>query len=291
MKLLIARGIDVVVLDDLSSGYRENVGAEPELIIGDIRDEACVDQAMRGCDTVFHLAASVGNKRSIENPVADSEVNVIGTIRVLESARRQGVRKIVASSSAAIYGELTRLPIKEDHPAEPDSPYGASKLAAEKLCLSYAKIHSMECVCLRYFNVYGVNQRYDAYGNVIPIFAHRILAGRPVFIYDDGQQTRDFVNVNDVAQANFSAALASVSGAFNIASGSAVKINDLALMMFRAADVKPAIEYMPKRQGDVRHSLADTSAASTAFGYAATHSIAAGLDTYLSWAREAITPA
>ena len=133
-----------------------------------------------GCEVVFHLAASVGNTRSIQHPRLDAEINVLGTLTVLEAARHHGLRKLVFSSSAGIFGELKTVPITEDHPVEPDSPYGASKLGAEKLCLSYAKLYPLECVCLRYFNVYGVNQRYDAYGNVIPIFAHRMLHGEPV---------------------------------------------------------------------------------------------------------------
>jgi len=204
VKLLVDEGHDVLVLDNLSSGYRCNLSAlqTVEFVEGDVRDAALVSRVMHGVEVVFHLAASVGNIRSIEHPIEDSEINVIGTLRVLEAARRTGVRKIIFSSSAGIFGELKHLPIREDHPVEPDSPYGASKLAAEKLCLAYAKLYDLEAICLRYFNVYGVNQRYDAYGNVIPIFAHRLLHGMPLIIYGDGEQTRDFVNVRDVARAN-----------------------------------------------------------------------------------------
>ena len=139
---------------------------------------------------------------------------------MLEAARRAGVRKIVASSSAGIFGELKTLPIKEDHPVEPDTPYGSTKLCMEKLCLSYAKLYDIEAVCLRYFNVYGPNQRFDAYGNVIPIFAFKMLRGEQLTIFGDGEQTRDFINVKDVVQANIKAAMAhGVSGAFNIGSG------------------------------------------------------------------------
>jgi UDP-glucose 4-epimerase len=236
---------------------------------------------------IFHLAASVGNTRSIEHPIEDSEINVIGTLRVLEAARRYGVRKVVFSSSAGIFGELKTLPIREDHPVEPDSPYGASKLAAEKLCLAYAKLYPpLECVCLRYFNVYGPNQRYDAYGNVIPIFAHRMLHGEPVVIFGDGEQTRDFVNVGDVARANYLAAMArGVSGAFNVASGTHITINDLAELMSQASTIRPVIEHGPPRKGDVRHSLADISAARTAFGYEPTVGLAEGLAEYMAWAK------
>ena len=288
VKLLLEKGHVIVVVDNLSSGYRCNLDPFPEaqFIEGDIRDGELVKRAISGVEVVFHLAASVGNKRSIDNPIEDSEVNVIGTLRILEAARRAQVRKVVFSSSAGIFGELKTLPIQEDHPTEPDSPYGASKLGAEKLCLAYAKLYPLECICLRYFNVYGINQRYDAYGNVIPIFAHRLLHGQPMVIFGDGGQTRDFVNVRDVAQANYQAALArGVSGAFNIGSGSHITINRLAEVMYGIYGMPAEIEYAPPRQGDVRHSLADISAAKRSFGYRPTVDLETGLREYLTWAR------
>jgi len=288
VKLLLDKGHTVAVLDNLSSGYRCNLDPFPQVrfIEGDVRDPDTVSQAVEGTEAIFHLAASVGNTRSIEHPLEDSEINVLGTLRVLEAARHVGVRKVVFSSSAGIFGELKTLPIREDHPVEPDSPYGASKLAAEKLCLAYAKLYPLECVCLRYFNVYGPNQRYDAYGNVIPIFAHRMLHGEPLIIYGDGEQTRDFVNVRDVAQANYQAALSNgVSGAFNIASGTRITINRLAELMCQASGIPATIEHGPPRQGDVRHSLADISAAREAFGYAPTVGLGEGLAEYMAWAR------
>jgi UDP-glucose 4-epimerase len=229
----------------------------------------------------------VGNTRSIENPIADSEINVLGTLNVLEAARRGGVRKVVFSSSAGIFGELKTLPIREDHPVEPDSPYGASKLGAEKLCLAYAKLYDLEAVCLRYFNVFGVNQRYDAYGNVIPIFAHRMLHQQPVIIFGDGEQTRDFVNVRDVAQANYRAGMSrGVSGAFNLGSGTRVTINRLVELMSEAGGIQPVVEYGPPRKGDVRHSLADITAARKAFGFQPAVTLETGLKEYLHWARK-----
>ena len=283
----------IVVLDNLSSGYRENLQALPvRFVQGDVRDEAAVRDAVRGCDTVFHLAASVGNARSIDDPIQDSEINVLGTLRVLEAARHGGVTKVVYSSSAGIFGELKTLPIREDHPIEPDTPYGASKLCGEKLCLSYAKLYPMESVCLRYFNVYGVHQRYDAYGNVIPIFAHRVLHGEPITIYGDGEQTRDFVNVADVARANVAAALAGgISGAFNIASGTRITINRLAELIQSASGVRGVVRHGPPRPGDVRHSLADVSAASAAFGYRPAVDLEPGLREYMAWAKSALAPA
>jgi UDP-glucose 4-epimerase len=290
---LIDRGDDVIVFDDLSSGYRENLDAltEATFVEGDVRNRDLVQSALRYADTVFHLAASVGNTRSIENPVADSEINVIGTLNVLEAARTNNVRKVVFSSSAGIFGELKQLPIREDHPVEPDSPYGASKLAAEKHCLAYAKLYDLEAVCLRYFNVYGVNQRFDAYGNVIPIFAHRMVRGETVTIFGDGDQTRDFINVEDVVQANLLAAGArGLSGAFNVASGSAITINRLVDLMTEVSGITPHVEHGPPRKGDVRHSRADISAARDAFGFRPSVELDRGLREYIAWfQRDAIT--
>jgi UDP-glucose 4-epimerase len=290
VRLLLERGHQVVVLDNLSSGYRENLATVPAvtLVEGDVRDREAVDRAIAGAEVVFHLAASVGNTRSIEHPLLDSEINVLGTLTVLEAARQHRLRKLVFSSSAGIFGELKTLPIAEDHPVEPDTPYGASKLGAEKLCLAYAKLYPLECVCLRYFNVYGVNQRYDAYGNVIPIFAHRMLRGVPVTIYGDGEQTRDFVNVRDVAEANYGAAMSrGVSGAFNIASGTRVTINALVALMSEASGLTPQVEHGPPRKGDVRHSLADISQARARIGFDPQVDLATGLTEYMRWARAA----
>jgi len=291
VKLLTDSGHEVIVLDNYSSGYRENLAAlsGTRVVDGDVRDEGALDQAIAGCEVVFHLAASVGNTRSIEHPIQDSEINVLGTLRVLEAARHHGLRKVVFSSSAGIFGELKTVPIREDHPAEPDTPYGASKLGAEKLCLAYAKLYPLECVCLRYFNVYGVHQRYDAYGNVIPIFVHRALRGQPLLIHGDGEQTRDFINVRDVAMANYRAGMSQgVSGAFNVASGTRVTINRLASMLAEAGGLELSIQHGAPRPGDVRHSLADVSAARAAFEFEPSVDLETGLPEYMNWARGAM---
>jgi len=285
---LLADGCHVSILDNLSTGYRSNVPSHPRLrfVEGDIRDEAAVREGIAGVDVVFHLAASVGNKRSIERPLEDAEVNVIGTLRVLEAALRNGVRKIVTSSSAGVFGELKQLPIREDHPAEPDTPYGASKLCEEKQCLAYAKLHDIEAVCLRYFNVYGPNQRFDAYGNVIPIFVFQMLRGEPLTIFGDGEQTRDFVNVRDVVQANLRAAAArESSGAYNIGSGTRITINRLVALLREASGLEPTVQQGPPRPGDVRHSLADISAARATLGFEPVVDMRTGLAEYVRWAR------
>jgi UDP-glucose 4-epimerase len=286
VSLLLREGHEVVVLDNLMSGYKCNLDAfdAVEFIVGDIRDKELVGRIIRGVEVVFHLAASVGNTRSIEHPLLDSDINIMGTLQILEAARQAGVRKVVFSSSAGIFGELKTLPIREDHPVEPDSPYGASKLGAEKLCLAYSKLFPLECVCLRYFNVYGVNQRFDAYGNVIPIFAYRMIRGETVTIFGDGEQTRDFINVKDVARANYQAAMAQgVSGAFNLGSSSRITINRLTEILSAVSGLRPEIQYGPPRSGDVRHSLADISAAHRAFGFQPTVDLEEGLREYMAW--------
>jgi len=284
---LVSRGHDVIVIDDLSSGHKVNLEPFPQVTIknGSILDEYALDSAFDGVDTVFHLAASVGNKRSIDNPVLDSKINVIGTINVLEACRKAGVRKIVVSSSAGIFGELHHLPISEDHPVEPDSPYGASKLAAEKLCLAYAKLYDIEAIALRYFNVFGPNQRFDAYGNVIPIFVFKMLRGEPITIFGDGEQTRDFISVTDVVQANIKASeVGGVSGAFNIASGSRITINDLVRRLCELVPGEHEISNGPERPGDVLDSLADISAAQSTIGFEPSVAIESGLAEYVRWA-------
>ena len=287
VKYLIEEGNSVTVLDNFMSGYRSNLKLFPSIRIikGDVRDKNVVETAMKGAEIVFHLAASVGNKRSIDNPIMDAEINVIGTLQVLEAVRKEGVRKIVTSSSAGIFGELKTIPIKEDHPIEPDSPYGCTKLCEEKLCLSYSKLYDIEVICLRYFNVYGQNQRFDAYGNVIPIFVFRMLRNEPILIYGDGEQTRDFVHVNDVVQANIKAAdIEGISGAFNIASGKRVTINRLVEIISKKNEVK--IEYIAERQGDVRHSLADISLAHEKFNYTPNVELEWGIKNYIKWAKK-----
>lgn len=288
---LVQDGHAVTVLDDLSSGYRSNLDPFPGLrfIQGDICDPAAVNEATHGVEVIFHLAASVGNKRSIDRPLRDAEINVLGTLQILEAARRHKVRKIVASSSAGIFGELKTLPIKEDHPVEPDSPYGCTKLCEEKLCLAYAKLYALEAVCLRYFNVYGPNQRFDAYGNVIPIFVFQMLRREKLTIFGDGEQTRDFINVRDVVKANLqAAATVGLSGAFNLGSGSRVTINCLVELLRQVGSIAPTVQHGPPRPGDVRHSLADLGAAQAAFGFVPTVSLETGLAEYFAWAKEEV---
>jgi len=284
---LLAGGHTVTVLDNLQSGYDSNLADLPvRFLQGDVRSAETVVEAARGAECIFHLAASVGNRRSIESPVEDAHINVLGTLHVLEAARQCGIRKVVFSSSAGIFGELKTLPIREDHPVEPVTPYGASKLGAEKEGLAYARIHGVDFVSLRYFNVFGPNQRLDPYGNAIPIFAFRLLTGCPIVIFGDGEQTRDFVSVADVVQANIRAALQpGLRGAFNIGSGARTTVNAIVAKLARLSGLQPEIEYGPPRAGDVRDSQADIGAARRAFGYEPGDDLDNRLAEYLAWVR------
>lgn len=288
---LLRDGIEVTVLDNLTSGYAVNLESMPgvHFIEGDVRDADVVRRAISGSEVVFHLAASVGNKRSIDHPDEDTAINVNGTLIVLEAARDFGVRKVVISSSAGIYGELKTIPIKEDHPLDPLTPYGVSKLYTEKMALAFSHVYGLEAICLRYFNVYGPNQRFDAYGNVIPIFAFRALRGEPITIFGDGSQTRDFVHVDDVVQANLKAAMnRGVSGAYNIASGTQTNILELAVAVNSHLDIPASIIHAGHRAGDVAHSLADVSAAKSAFGFEPQVQMGPGLEDYVAWAKREV---
>lgn len=284
---LLARGHSVTVLDNLSTGYEANLeGLDVRFVLGDVRRTEDVGRAMRGQDGVCHLAASVGNKRSIEDPQFDASVNVLGTISVLEAMRENAVRRIVYSSSAGIFGEPQREPVDESHPCEPVSPYGATKWCGEKLCLSYQHLHGVRAVCLRYFNVYGEHQRFDAYGNVIPIFAARALKGQPLTIYGDGMQTRDFVHVGDVARAN-AAALETedARGPVNVGTGHRTSVLDLARAIRAHCDAPVDIVHTSERAGDVRHCTADARRLSSMLGIEPSTDLTGLLSRYIRWLR------
>ncbi len=285
VQLLLSKDYDVTVIDNLSSGYKENVDSfDVQVIEGDIRNRTLLLDSMRGIDIVFHLAASVGRQKSIDNPQEDSEVNIIGTLNIIEGMKKHAVNKIVYSSSAAIYGELKTEVINETHPINPDSPYRVSKLAAEKHILASADLYGFKAVCLRYFNVYGINQRYDVYGNVIPIFAHRIYTNEPLTIYGNGQQTRDFINVKDVAMANYliSKELEKTE-VYDLGSGRSITINQLAESMRKISGINNPIHYVPKRPGDVLHCKADITKIQKDLEFYPSSKIEEGLIEYLKW--------
>lgn len=263
---LLSRGYEVVGVDNLSrgdpsrAGKLESMGCE--FVVCDVRERERVLEALRGADAVVHCAALVSTEESFEKPLEYESVNVGGTVSVLEAASGAGVRRFVYLSSAAVYGDPEYLPIDEDHPTRPKSPYGASKLAGEVFTLSYARSHGLSTAILRLFNVYGPGQSPE-YAGVISRFAERLRRGLPPVIYGDGEQTRDFVHVVDVVRAVEAALALELDNAVvvNVGSGVPTTINRLAEIMIELAGLDLEPEHAPPRLGDIRHSYADISRA------------------------------
>ena len=250
---------EVRVLDDLRSGLKSNlVGLKCQLIVGSILDRDLVREAMRGVDLVFHLAALVSVPGSVQKPIEYFEINARGTAIVLEKAARAGAKKLIFSSSAAIYGDNPVVPQIESMPAEPNSPYATSKYEGERYCCSFTDEGRLPTVSLRYFNVFGPYQHLRTeYTAAVPAFIEKATRNESITIFGDGGQTRDFIFVKDVAAANaFFALQSQATGVFNVALGKATTITDLAVTIRKLAKSSSKIEYGTARPGDVKHSVA-----------------------------------
>lgn len=252
-------GAVVTVLDNLRTGRADNLaGVRARLVEGSVTDAALVTRLCQDVDYVFHMAAMVSVRESFEKPRECREVNVQGTLNVLEAARRQGVGKVVLSSSAAVYGDHPAVPVRESAPTAPISPYGDSKLEAERLAEQYTRQHGVPTASLRYFNVFGPRQDAgSSYAAAVPAFIESALAGRDLIIYGDGRQTRDFIHVRDVVAANVLAATSAMTGACNVASGTGTTIRDLATQVLELAGASSNIRYVEGRPGDIHYSVAD----------------------------------
>ncbi len=276
VRALLERGDDVRVLDNFSTGRRGNLAGlekEVEVVEGELRSYERVHAAVRGCELVFHLGALGSVPRSVQDPLTTSAVNVEGTMNVLLAARDEGVRRVVFASSSSVYGNAPELPLRESMATDPISPYGVAKLAAERYCVSFSRVyHSFETVVLRYFNVFGPRQDPTSqYAAVVPLFITAIAAGRPVTIFDDGEQSRDFTYVDNVVAANLRAADAEgVSGRIlNISAGTPTTVNELAETISRLLGKTLEKTYLPARPGDLRDSWADPTEARDALGWEA----------------------
>jgi UDP-glucose 4-epimerase len=280
---LLARRWKVRILDDFSTGRKENIGdilGRVELIRGDIRRADLCRRAVRGAQAVFHLAALPSVARSVEAPLPSNEVNVTGTLNMLEAARRAEVGAFVYSSSSSVYGDTPRLPKKESMRETPMSPYAVSKMAAEKYCSIYYDLYGLRTVSLRYFNIFGPRQDPSSdYAAVIPKFITRLLAARPPLIHGDGGQSRDFTFVKDAVQANLKAVSAKRAGgiAVNVGAGERTSLLQLAKIInsILRTDLKPVHD--DPRPGDVRHSLASISLAEETIGYRPRYTLMKGL--------------
>jgi len=271
----------VIVIDNLSAGKKGNLtellGKNIRFVDGSIGDISLLKRLFKNADFVFHQAAISSVAKSIENPLATNETNVTGTLNVLVAARDNGVKKVIYASSAAIYGDTPTLPQKEEIMPNPQSPYAVTKLIGEYYCQVFQAVYGLPTVSLRYFNVYGPKQDPNSeYAAVIPRFIKSASEGKPLIIFGDGEQTRDFVFVSDVVQANILAAESDTTGVFNIAQGRSVTINELARLVIGIMNKDLGVVYKGTRVGDIRHSLADISRAKL-IGYKPRYDLEQGL--------------
>lgn len=266
VRALIDRGLDVVVLDDLSIGRRENVPESVRLVVGDVRDPSSVRAALQGVDAVFHLAAVVSVRASVDGFVRDADVNLLGTLRLLEALHRPefaGVRKAVLASSMAVYADSpTPTPVPESWPTEPVSPYGIAKLAAEMYWHQLCPRADVESTVLRLFNTWGPGQTPSPYVGVITHFAQRLRNGERPQIFGDGEQRRDFVHVSDVVQAFVKVLDHPVGGlTLNVGTGKATSVNEVARAVIASVAPEMEPEYVAARPGELRNGIADINAA------------------------------
>jgi UDP-glucose 4-epimerase len=270
---LVESGHEVVVLDNFFTGHRKNldgIAKEVRIIEADVRDAAAVTAAAAGCELIFHEAAIVSVPFSVERPQESHDVNIQGTLNVLQAARATATRRVVFASSAAIYGEEPTLPKTEAMRPEPMSPYGVEKITGEHYLATWSKLFGVETVALRYFNVFGPRQDPKSpYSGVISIFVDRILAGKPLTFFGDGSQSRDFVYVGNVVDANILAATtAGISGgAFNVACGKRTTLLELASLIERAAGRTVERSFAEPRAGDIKDSVADITRTRASLGY------------------------
>ena len=269
---LLAEGWKVIVLDDLSNGFERNVPRGAELVRGSAHNDALLAKHLPGCEAVFHLAAVSSVIDSLERPREVHDINLTTALSLLEAAVRHKVPRFVFSSSAAVYGDAGPGAIGEDAPKNPLSHYAVQKLASEHYCGVYHRLHGIEAVCLRYFNVYGPRQRADSpYTGVITKFLASAREGTPLTIYGDGSQSRDFVHVHDVAAANFAAATKDAGAmaglAFNIGTGCSVSVSQLAAMVAEKFPGLGKPVHIAPRSGEILHSQADITRAREALGF------------------------
>lgn len=254
---------EVVIIDNLSTGNIKNLNdlnhENLKIVEQDICD-ANFEDLTSDIDYIFHLAAVANVPLSVENPIKCNEVNLNATVKILNSAVKNDVEKVIFSSSSSVYGQNKNMPLKETEPLMPISPYASSKASCESYLQSFYENYGLKYTALRYFNVFGPKQdKNSEYATVIPNFITALLEGKQPIIYGDGEQTRDFLYVDDAVHANIAAAKSDFNGAVNVASGRSITINELYETIKNALgkDIEP--EYLPKRLGDIKHSLADTS--------------------------------
>jgi UDP-glucose 4-epimerase len=287
VRAMLEQGAFVRVLDNFSSGKRKNIdGVGAEIVEGDLRDAAKVAEAVKGVDVIFHEAAFVSVPQSMEDPLTCFDINQRGTEILLEVARKNGVGRVVLASSAAVYGDSDATPLDEQTPLRPFSPYAVSKRVDELYAEMYTHSLGLDVVVLRYFNVYGPRQRPDSmYAAAVPIFARRLLDGKPVMIYGDGGQTRDLIYVGDIVRANLVASEhpAAPGQIFNACTGAETRVMDLVGILMELVPSAPVPEFALPRAGDIYRSVGNPQKAADILGFKSQTSLADGLKNVVDW--------
>jgi UDP-glucose 4-epimerase len=289
VRTLVANGGRVRVVDNLITGKRErlsDVEDKIDFIEGDLADSEVCERVLSGVDWVLHQAAVPSVQRSVKNPLETNRANVIGTLNLLESSRKQSVRRFVYASSSSAYGDTPVLPKREEMPPNPMSPYALQKFVGERYCQLYFRLYGLETVCLRYFNVFGPSQDpYSEYSAVIPKFATQLAKREAITVYGDGEQSRDFTYIDNVVNANVLALTASraAGSVVNVGCGERITLNQLIKILEDIAGVRATVDYQPARPGDVRDSLADISLARELLGYQVRIAVTEGLRRTVDW--------
>lgn len=285
---LLEKGIDVVIVDNLATGKISNVPKDAKFINGDILDNDTIDKALKDVDIIFHNAAKVSIRDSVNHFFEDAKTNLFGTLSLLNGLKNSRAKKLIYASSMAVYGEAKYTPIDEKHPLLPNSPYGISKMAAESYCLNICKTLKIDFTSLRYFNTYGIKQTFTPYVGVITIFINQLLENQPITIFGDGNQVRDFVSVKDVANANILAMEADLrSEIINIGTATGMSVNRIADMLLSLMNKgKEFKKYGPAQIGEPGSSIADISKAGKLLNYKPENQIEKELPFIIDWIKD-----
>ncbi len=289
-RYLIGKGHRITILDDFSNSSPSNIrdmllDKRVRLVKGDVRDAMLINDVTADMDTIFHLAAQIHIDKSILEPKYTFDVNALGTLNILEAGLKRDFRKIIFASTSEVYGTALKERIDEEHPLNPQSPYAASKAAADRMCYAYSKTYGMNVSIIRNFNTFGPFQKDTGYGSVIPIFIRRVLEGKPPLIYGDGTQTRDFMYIDDAIRAYDVIMNNDADGALNFGSGRDITMNELADMIIRLCGKEMAPVHVEPRPGEVMKLCADISK-SRALGFEPKISLENGIKMLIDWTRK-----
>lgn len=287
-RLLIKAGHSVAVLDNLEAGHKDALPKDAKLIVGNINDPQKCAQALKGVNAVIHMAGLIIVPQSVKDPIKYTNNNVIGTVKFLESMRKASVKKIIFSSSACVYGTPEKLPIKEDAPLHPDNPYGASKASIEAFLQSYSAVFGFDAIILRYFNPYGSGENHNPETHAIPNFIKATLAKKPIPLYWQGEQIRDFIYIEDLAQAHIDVLPLSGYQIFNIGTETGVKVKNVVDEIFKIVGYNVPINDLGKRPGDVATNYASSEKLKKAAGWRAKVTLADGLKRTIDYYKKQI---